>query len=257
MALVDLSRDDPEAVALIARIPALGAAATGNSKLIGWDEDGEITAAVVAVRRDDAIEVRYIAVLPELREHGSGRALLTTLADVVNAAELTAEADAETVGFFRACGFEAMPLERPGREIFKCILPIEAVPSPEAHNAVTLEALEGAVRSAWRADTADDPAAWSLENPARDHCDVTALLVRELLGGEILIANVIRDGRRIERHAWNRLPSGLTVDLTRSQFRDGEEFDAPRVGEPMVMQSAPERYARFAERVYELLGWRP
>lgn len=145
MALVDLSRDDPEAVALIARIPALGAAATGNSKLIGWDEDGEITAAVVAVRRDDAIEVRYIAVLPELREHGSGRALLTTLADVVNAAELTAEADAETVGFFRACGFEAMPLERPGREIFKCILPIEAVPSPEAHNAVTLEALEGAV----------------------------------------------------------------------------------------------------------------
>ena len=52
---------------------------------------------------------------------------------------------------------------------------------------------------------------------------MTALVVRELLGGEILIATVIPpEGESSERHAWNRLPSGEEVDLTREQFRAGE-----------------------------------
>ncbi|HEX4519996.1 MAG TPA: GNAT family N-acetyltransferase [Gaiellaceae bacterium] len=257
MALIDLARDDPAAVALIARLPALGAAATGNSKLIGWDENGEVAGAVVVARRDDTVELRYLAVLPEQRGQGIGRTLVTALADVVNAAELTAEADAESAPFFAACGFATTRLERPGRETYSCVLPLEAVPSPQALAAITLEALEAAVREGWSRDTAENPDAWSPDNPARDHCDVTALLVRELLGGEILIANVIHEGRRVERHAWNRLPSGLTIDLTRSQFKNGEQFDAPRPGEPMTMLRAPERYARFAERVYATLGCRP
>ncbi len=257
MALVDLARDDPATIALIDRLPAVGAATTSNSKLIGWSEEGEIAAGVVVLRRDQTIELRYLAVLPAFRGKGVGRRVVTALADVVNAAELAAEADTDTVGFFRACGFATEPLMRGGREAFTCTLALEAIPSPEALAAVTLETLEQAVQAAWSADTAEDPGSWSPENPARDHCDVTALLVKEILGGEILIANVIRDGRRVERHAWNRLPSGLTVDLTRSQFRNGEQFDAPRLGDPTVRTRAPERYSRFAERVYETLGWRP
>lgn len=257
MPLVDLARDDPATVSLIHSLPGFGAAATSRSKLIGWSEAGEVVAGVVLVRRDQAVEVRYLAVLPSFRERGVGRRLVAALAEVLNATELTAEADADTVGFFRACGFAATAHARGGREVFACTLALDAIPSTKALEAVTLEALERAVQAAWSADTAEDPAAWSPENPARDHCDVTALLVRDLLGGEILIANVIRDGRRVERHAWNRLPSGLTVDLTRSQFQNGEQFDAPRVAEPLVTNRDPDRYPRFAERVYEELGWRP
>lgn len=120
--------------------------------------------------------------------------------------------------------------------------------------ATTLSVLEGAIRSAWDRETSDDPDEWSAENPARGQCAVTALLVRALLGGDILIANVLRNGKRVERHAWNRLPSGITLDLTREQFRDGETFTEPAVEEPLITRRNPERYERLAARVRAALG---
>ena len=83
---------------------------------------------------------------------------------------------------------------------------------------------------------------------------MTALLVRDLLGGDILIANVVRGGKRVERHAWNRLASGLTVDLTREQFRAGESFTEPSVEEPLITRRNPERYETLAERARAALG---
>ena len=76
-----------------------------------------------------------------------------------------------------------------------------------------------------------------------------ALLVRELFGGDILVANVLRDGVRVERHAWNRLPSGVTIDLTRDQFRKGEALGEPRVEEPVPIDRNLERFATLRERV--------
>ena len=83
---------------------------------------------------------------------------------------------------------------------------------------------------------------------------MTALLVRELLGGEILVANVLRDGVRVDRHAWNRLPSGLTLDLTREQFTRDERFGEPAVEEPMLTHRHPERFGTLRERVRSQLG---
>ncbi|MHB8648805.1 MAG: YunG family protein [Gaiellaceae bacterium] len=83
-----------------------------------------------------------------------------------------------------------------------------------------MEQIEIAIRASWSAETADHPDLWSPENPARCQCGSTAIVVRELLGGEILAADVSRNGERVERHAWNRLPTGEEIDLTRSQFRD-------------------------------------
>ncbi len=54
--------------------------------------------------------------------------------------------------------------------------------------------------------------------------------------------------------AWNRLPSGLEVDLTREQFRRGEELARPMPGEPIAIARVPERYALFARRVHDHLG---
>ncbi len=83
----------------------------------------------------------------------------------------------------------------------------------------------------------------------RSDCDVTSTVVRELLGGEILAANVLLNGRRVGRHAWNRLAGGGALDLTREQFVAGEAFGKGTPQEPIVMQRLPERYARFSERV--------
>jgi hypothetical protein len=125
---------------------------------------------------------------------------------------------------------------------------------PVAAPAWTLTAVEAAIRAAWGRDTSDDPDEWSEANPARGQCAVTSLLVRELLGGDILIANVVRNGKRIERHAWNRLASGLTLDLTRDQFLAGEAFTEAAVEEPLITHRTPERYETLKARVLAALG---
>ena len=92
----------------------------------------------------------------------------------------------------------------------------------------TLAQLAEAIRASWTSDTAQDDD-WSTENPARGQCDITALVVHDLVGGELLAAGVYLGDERIESHMWNRLTSGIEVDLTREQFRRGEV-----IGEPLV-----------------------
>jgi hypothetical protein len=115
--------------------------------------------------------------------------------------------------------------------------------------------LERAVRAGWSRETSEDPVEWSAENPSRGQCAVTALLLRELLGGEILIATVLpREGEPSERHAWNRLASGDEVDLTFDQFRAGETLGPPQVVEPDPRIYGPQRLARLRLAVRERLG---
>jgi hypothetical protein len=101
---------------------------------------------------------------------------------------------------------------------------------------LTLAALESIIRESWGPDTVDPDDGWSEENPARGQCDVTALVVHDFLGGDLLGAEVYLAGGRIEGHMWNRLPSGIDVDLTREQFRHGEV-----IGEPLV-RPRPEKW---------------
>jgi hypothetical protein len=64
----------------------------------------------------------------------------------------------------------------------------------------------------WSADTSADPE-WSPENAALGQCAVTALVVQDELGGELLRTTV--NG---VSHYFNRLPDGSELDLTRTQF---------------------------------------
>jgi N-acetylglutamate synthase-like GNAT family acetyltransferase len=264
MGLVDLRgrADEPRTRTLLlsahASGPSLSAALKryhdGRWTLIGWEDDGRVVACIGVERAESGdVVVRSIAVAQDRREQGLGRSLVDALAAVVNARQLVAETDDDAVGFYRRCGFsiEETGLEA-GRVRYRCTRPIEPRPaSAEAVRAVTCAELEGAIRASWGRDTSDDADEWSEDNPARGQCVGTALLVRELLGGEILLANVLRDGQRVERHAWNRLPSGLAVDLTRSQFRNGEEFEEPVAGEPLMANH--ERYDLLARRVQRYL----
>jgi hypothetical protein len=214
-----------------------------QATLIGWsDEAGQLVGGV-AVERHGADDLALLELaVPD--EHAG--AMLDDLAGVVTAQRLVAETAKADV--YRACGFDAEPLPD-GR--VRCTKALDVTPVPVP--ARTLAELEAAIRGAWGRDTSDDPDEWSDANPSRGQCAVTSLLVRELLGGEILIANVVRDGRRIERHAWNRLASGLTLDLTREQFRASESFTEPAVEEPLITQRTPERFETLKARVLAAL----
>jgi hypothetical protein len=195
---------------------------------LGWEQDGEIVARVAVEREGDSLAIRSRA-----GDDVHAETLIDAVAGVATDASAIVDEDGRVV---------------------RMLAPVPA--GAEEVAAITLADLDTAVRAAWSRETAEDPEVWSPDNPAIEHCGVTSLVVRELLGGEILVAGVVKDGRRVCRHAWNRLPSGLALDLTREQFRDGETFEAPVVGEPLVVDRYPERYRLFRQRVLDALNSR-
>lgn len=127
---------------------------------------------------------------------------------------------------------------------------------------VTLTNLEQAIRESWSLDTAEEDDGWTPENPSRGQCDITALVVQDALGGDVLGAAVYLDGARIEGHMWNRLASGIEIDLTRDQFKRGETIGEPRIAgrTSAIADPAHPRYHRYeaylvlSERVRDRLG---
>jgi hypothetical protein len=238
MSIVDLRgrEHEPEVLALVDPDPAW--------TIVGWSNDDQLVACAGFERlSEDDVAVRTIGA----RHDADASALLRAIAKVATGSRLVAEADEDSADLYRNSGFR---LERTAHDRLRCVRVLEeAAGRPASVNAATLEETEAAIRSAWGRETSDDPDEWSEENPARGQCAVTALLVRELLGGEILVANVLRGGRRVDRHAWNRLPSGLTLDLTREQFVNGERFGEPAAEEPALTHRNPERFETLRARV--------
>jgi hypothetical protein len=124
-------------------------------------------------------------------------------------------------------------------------------------SAWSLTELEATFRQCWDEHTCDPAVRWDASNPAAGHCGVTSMAVAELLGGVLLWSEVFRrDRQRDGLHYWNRLPSGIEVDLTRDQFRAGEQFGPASVQEPIRLPTArmATRYDLFASRVRARLG---
>jgi GNAT superfamily N-acetyltransferase len=247
--LRDRGGDDPEVRRLLGQTWAPGEPAP----LLGWCEDGELV-GLVAIERPADREVRLVNVFVRegSRQRGIGRVLIDALVAGAMAERFVARCERDAVGFFERCGFTAVPAD--DARSFDCVRLFSPRPAaPEAVYALTLTDLEAAIRASWSSETSTDPGEWSPENPSRGQCDVTAMLVRSYLGGEILVANVLREGRRVERHAWNRLPSGLTIDLTREQFKRAELLDEPLAQEPLGLGNARERQSLLARRVEKAL----
>lgn len=109
-----------------------------------------------------------------------------------------------------------------------------------------LLALDLALRLAWCAETSSDPT-WSAKNPALGQCAVTALVVQDRLGGDLLRTTV--DG---VSHYFNRLPDGTELDLTRDQFPEWAPTEVePRSREYVL--SFPATAARY-DLLRERLG---
>lgn len=84
--------------------------------------------------------------------------------------------------------------------------------------------IQSAIEDAWSSETAAVDNDWSPTNPAAGHCDVSSLVLREIAGGDLKMAQVFRNGELSEHHYWNILVDGTEVDLTRSQFDGSETF---------------------------------
>ncbi len=119
----------------------------------------------------------------------------------------------------------------------------------------SLAHIDEAVRACWSPETCDpvDLEDWSDANPARGQCAVTALVVQDILGGEILMADVHQaDGTRQGVHYWNRLAGRIEVDLTRAQFTHGEAIgSADVVPRPKDVNRGrlADQYRRLSDRV--------
>ncbi|MFF4192527.1 hypothetical protein [Nonomuraea sp. NPDC001831] len=115
-----------------------------------------------------------------------------------------------------------------------------------------LELLRPTLRAAWGPDTCDTAAReeWRPDNPARGQCGITALVVQDLLGGDLILAEVHADGVKVGHHYWNVLPGGTEIDFTADQFHPGEV-----VVNPQLQQRPPDAPRRCREQ-YELLRHR-
>src|SRR3954453_2264275 len=101
-------------------------------------------------------------------------------------------------------------------------------------------ALYEVLRRCWSAETGDK---WLAENPARGQCSVTALVIQDILGGEILKAD--GDGAW---HFYNRI-AGRRWDLTMSQFdRPIGYDDLPSSRDEALSDTSPARYELLRRR---------
>lgn len=119
--------------------------------------------------------------------------------------------------------------------------------------------LEAAIRASWAEDSCDPvDLPWPPDNPARGQCGVTALVIQDHIGGELLMATVLNpDGSHQGVHYWNRLPDGTEVDLTREQFIFGEQLQDDAAVQERKGDEAGRtllQYHALRERVAQALG---
>lgn len=77
--------------------------------------------------------------------------------------------------------------------------------------------LEQVLKKSWSKETAYSPHSWCEENPAFGQCAVTALIINDYFGGDIVWTEAtLPSGEKIS-HYFNIIEE-TEVDLTRSQF---------------------------------------
>lgn len=99
--------------------------------------------------------------------------------------------------------------------------------------------LERALRDAWTGSTSVSPSSWTPVQAAVGQCAVTALVVQDHLGGEILRSMVGETS-----HYWNLLDDGTEIDLTREQFAEFSPGPT-EVRSRAYLLSYPETRARY------------
>ena len=108
------------------------------------------------------------------------------------------------------------------------------------------------VRGSWGVETSASPE-WSQENRALGQCAVTACVLQDYMGGDILNTTATLPDGGTDSHYYN-IVDGEELDLTRSQFPEGTTF-TPGVEKKKEFHSTREyilSYQPTRER-YEIL----
>lgn len=77
---------------------------------------------------------------------------------------------------------------------------------------MNVDTLKRLLLTTWSANTAQGE--WTPECPSLNQCAVTALVVQDFFGGDLLRCKMTNGNS----HYWNRLPDGNELDLTADQF---------------------------------------
>ena len=92
-------------------------------EVVGTGPQGAPTSMAAYVSQPYGVVLEYIAVAPESRGDGIGRALVDALASV--SGRVVAETDNDAVGFYRALDFDVSPAPSdprwPGRRRYRCV----------------------------------------------------------------------------------------------------------------------------------------
>ena len=108
-----------------------------------------------------------------------------------------------------------------------------------------LDEFRRVLRRSWSLKTSPQ---WLPENPARGQCNVTALVVWDRFGGEILKTPVGNDW-----HFYNRV-AGTVYDLTAEQFAVPPAYlDIPSTRDEALAGTALDRYQALAAHVGQAL----
>ncbi len=126
---------------------------------------------------------------------------------------------------------------------------------------VSLSQLEVALQKSW-CDETRSPMVSNSANPARGQCVPTALVVQDLLGGDLDKLETIFDGRR-ETHYRNLLLDKRVIDFTRSQYPPEQVLAVsnPKLGgyhslrdKLIADNETKRRFLLLKELVYKQLG---
>lgn len=110
----------------------------------------------------------------------------------------------------------------------------------------------GVIQKSWSAQSSFVPEEWSPRNPTRGQCAVTAIIVQDELGGEIMKCDVAGDAA----HFYNKTEGGQIIDLTRVQFDESVVFGVEKVADREIILSYPgtqERYEILKTKVRSFL----
>jgi hypothetical protein len=105
-------------------------------------------------------------------------------------------------------------------------------------------ALFRVLKTVWAEDTAGGSTGWSQDNPAKNHCSITSLIVQDYFGGDILTTKTAGG-----THFYNAI-DGKRWDLTVSQFAEPICFeDNPSTRKAAMADTTELKYRTLADRV--------
>ena len=95
--------------------------------LYGFEDEEQLVALIGIEKKNQEVQIKHLAVLPENRLKGYGRGIISEMISIVKPEVVTAETDEEAVDFYRNIGFIVYSLgeKYPGVERFRCVFEIE------------------------------------------------------------------------------------------------------------------------------------